>query len=156
MLTSLACVQDEIGETCVTVLVTWENGEGDNPGQVHFEAFQCSDITVKLQKDGWLQEGKTPNNVTKLQNPKEPDVKDPVIVAGKDVGEVDTDYFLVPMKILDHSGFFLTSFPVENMHIPQVSTTCERASSFVCSSHFKNAKGPAWIECTVLQLAAFC
>lgn len=53
------------------------------------------------------------------RNPKEPSNKSPVIVAGKDVGEVDNDYFLVPVKILDHDGPLGTTFPIENRLLPQ-------------------------------------
>uniref|UniRef100_A0A7S0S117 MPN domain-containing protein n=1 Tax=Chlamydomonas leiostraca TaxID=1034604 RepID=A0A7S0S117_9CHLO len=119
-----AAIQDEIGEHCATVVVSWDAGEGQtgfNPasGQVHFEAFQCSRQCVQLAKDGWLQAGDPPSGVTAMRNPKEPDLKDPVIVASKDVGEVDNDYFLVPVNIRDHDGPLATSFPVENRLLPQ-------------------------------------
>lgn len=54
-----------------------------------------------------------------LADGQEPKKKDPVIVAGKDVGEVDNNYFLVPVKILDHDGQLTTSFPIENRLVPQ-------------------------------------
>lgn len=50
---------------------------------------------------------------------QEPKKKDPVIVAGKDVGEVDNNYFLVPVKILDHEGAIMTEFAIENRLVPQ-------------------------------------
>ena len=50
---------------------------------------------------------------------QEPTLKQPVIVAGKDVKEVDNDYFLIPVKIMDHEGPLRTSFPVENRLLPQ-------------------------------------
>ena len=50
---------------------------------------------------------------------QEPKKKDPVIVAGKDVSEVDVDYFLIPVNIRDHEGPLFTSFPIENRLIPQ-------------------------------------
>lgn len=40
--------------------------------------------------------------------------------AGKDVGQLDNDYFLVPAGILNHEGPLLTAFPVENRLLPQV------------------------------------
>lgn len=40
--------------------------------------------------------------------------------AGKDAETVDNDWFLCPVKIFDHEGPFITSFPVENRLIPQV------------------------------------
>lgn len=51
-----------------------------------------------------------------MQDPSE---KTPVIVAGKDVAEVDNDYFLLPVSILDHEGPLRTAFPVENRLLPQ-------------------------------------
>lgn len=43
---------------------------------------------------------------------------------GKDVGEVDNDYFLCPVNILGHDGPLLTAFPIENRLLPQVCV-CE-------------------------------
>lgn len=40
-------------------------------------------------------------------------------MAGKDTGEVDNNYFLVPVKILDHDGPLITEFPIENRLVPQ-------------------------------------
>ena len=51
--------------------------------------------------------------------PQEPDHKAPVIVAGKDQGEADNDYLLIPVNILDHEGPLTASFPVENRLLPQ-------------------------------------
>ena len=50
---------------------------------------------------------------------QEPEHKAPVIVAGKDVGEVDNDYLLIPVNILDHEGSLSASFPIENRLLPQ-------------------------------------
>lgn len=50
---------------------------------------------------------------------QEPTHKQPVIVAGKDVKEVDNDYFLIPVSIKDHEGPLRTTFPVENRLLPQ-------------------------------------
>lgn len=114
----MAAMQDELGETCVTgVVAVWPSEEG-HP-EVHFEAFQVSDQCVKLWKEGWFQEQSEPSGVTVMRDPKEPTKKDPVIVAGKDVSEVDNDYFLLPVSILDHEGPLMTVFPVENRLLPQ-------------------------------------
>ena len=51
--------------------------------------------------------------------PQEPTHKQPVIVAGKDVKEVDNDYFLIPVSIKDHEGPLKTNFPIENRLLPQ-------------------------------------
>ena len=51
-----------------------------------------------------------------MQDPKKPK---PAIVAGKDMGEVDVDYFLMPVNIRDHEGPLKCSFPVENRLLPQ-------------------------------------
>ncbi|CAI5482481.1 unnamed protein product [Closterium sp. Yama58-4] len=58
--------------------------EGDGGGDVHFEAFQLSDQCLKLYREGW------------------------------DTKEVDNDFFLMPIKIVDHQGPLSTTFPVEN------------------------------------------
>lgn len=50
---------------------------------------------------------------------QEPKKKDPVIVAGKDIAEVDVDYFLIPVNIRDHEGPLQAAFPVENRLLPQ-------------------------------------
>ncbi len=50
---------------------------------------------------------------------QEPQHKAPVIVAGKDVGEVDNDYLLIPVNILDHEGPLSATFPIENRLLPQ-------------------------------------
>lgn len=42
-----------------------------------------------------------------------------MIVAVKDLGEVDNDYFLIPVGIRDHEGSLFSSFPVENRLLPQ-------------------------------------
>lgn len=56
-----------------------------------------------------------------------------MIVAGKDVGEVDTDYLLLPVSIRDHEGTLGASFPIENRLLPQGARLAwlERSSVFV-------------------------
>lgn len=44
-------------------------------------------------------------------------------MAVKDLGEVDNDYFLIPVGIRDHEGGLHTSFPVENRLLPQGATS---------------------------------
>lgn len=55
----------------------------------------------------------------RVGNPENPKDKTPVIVAGKDVGEVDNDFFLCPVNILDHQGTLKCGFPVENRIVAQ-------------------------------------
>lgn len=50
---------------------------------------------------------------------QEPKNERPVVVAGKDQGEVDNDYLLIPVNILDHEGPLSATFPVENRLLPQ-------------------------------------
>ena len=50
---------------------------------------------------------------------QDPKNETPVIVAVKDLGEVDNDYFLIPVGIRDHEGGLHASFPVENRLLPQ-------------------------------------
>ena len=54
-----------------------------------------------------------------MKNPENLSDKTPVIVAGKDVAEVDNDFFLCPVNILDHQGSLRCSFPVENRLVAQ-------------------------------------
>lgn len=89
--------------------------------EVHLEAFQCSDQAVKLWSEGWFKDvGEAVSGSSKMQNPKEPDVKEPVMISGKDTNEVDNDFFLVPLAVRDHVGSLLSSFPVENRLTGQV------------------------------------
>ncbi|CAI5491069.1 unnamed protein product [Closterium sp. Naga37s-1] len=47
-------------------------------------------------------------------DPKVSRMRKEVVVAGRDTKEVDNDFFLMPIKIVDHQGPLTTSFPVEN------------------------------------------
>eukprot|EP00887_Chlorella_sp_A99_P003425 scaffold7.g3425.t1 len=113
----MAAVQDEMGPHAVTALVAMFPGEDDQP-EVHFEVFQVSDQCVKLWKEGWFQPdpaaGDEPTGTSRLRNPAEPKNAAPVIVAGKDQGELDNDYFLTPVAVKDHEGPLQTRFPIEN------------------------------------------
>ncbi|KAJ6792475.1 NPL4-like protein 2 [Iris pallida] len=95
-------------EEWVTAVVKLEVNE-DGAADVHFEAFQMSDICVKLFKDGWFV-----TDVAEGDDPKVSRFKKDVVVGVKDVKEVDNDFFLVPVKISDHQGPLSSSFPVEN------------------------------------------
>ncbi|PSC72970.1 NPL4 1 [Micractinium conductrix] len=115
----MAAIQDEMGEHAVTAVVATWPGEDEQP-EVHFEVFQVSDQCVKLWRDGWFQEQQgEPSGASQLRNPKDPKDETPVIVAGKDQGEVDTDYFLIPVAVRDHEGPLENKFPVENRLLPQ-------------------------------------
>ncbi|PRW57867.1 NPL4 1 [Chlorella sorokiniana] len=113
-----AAVQDEMGEHAVTAVVATWPGEDGQP-EVHFEVFQVSDQCVRLWKEGWFQQQGEPGGTSTLRNPKEPRDQAPVIVAGKDQGELDNDYFLVPVAVKDHEGPLENKFPVENRLLPQ-------------------------------------
>jgi nuclear protein localization family protein 4 len=78
--------------TAVVKLEVNEDGGAD----VHFEAFQLSDQCVKLYKDGWFVE-----DVADL-DPKLSRMSKDVVILGKDTKDVDNDFFLVLVKILDH------------------------------------------------------
>lgn len=64
-------------------------------------------------------ENKEDDGMSRMQNPNDLLDKTPVIVARTDVSEVDNDFFLCPVNILDHKGFLLCEFPVENRIIQQ-------------------------------------
>ena len=98
-----------------------------------------------------------------LQEPKQ---KQPVIVAGKDVKEVDNDYFLIPVKIMDHEGPLKTSFPIENRLLPQgVATPAIRpaAEMLLCDTHIlchtaqqQQGAMPFGLACSKLCMLACC
>ncbi|KAK1428232.1 hypothetical protein QVD17_17061 [Tagetes erecta] len=94
----------------VTVVVKLEgNDDDDSGGDVHFEAFQLSDLCVKLFKDGWFE-----TEIGADADPKLSKMKKDVVVGVKDTREVDNDFFLVVVKIFDHQGPLSSTFPVEN------------------------------------------
>ena len=68
----------------------------DGGTNVHFEAFQLSDQCIELWKDGWFVD-----DLIDL-DPKLSRINKDVVVLGKDTQEVDNDFFLVLVKILDH------------------------------------------------------
>ena len=74
---------------------------------------------MRLWKEGWFQPEDGPSGTSVLLNPSEPKNATPVILAGKDVGEVDNDYFLIPVGIRDHEGPLGSSFAIENRLLPQ-------------------------------------
>lgn len=139
----MASIQEEMGETAVTAVVALFPPDPDDPEtapEVHVEAFQVSEQCVKLWSEGWFQPRRPVGNgprsdeaatekqvqgdlsvsgMMPLTNPKDRNDKHPAIVAGKDVSEVDADYFLVPVGIKDHDGPLSTSFPIENRLLPQ-------------------------------------
>lgn len=120
----MASIQSKMGRHAVTGLVAIMPGETEgDPPEVHFEAFQVSEQCENLWEAGWFQnKGRDEmNGYAVLRDPKDPKNKTPVIVAGKDLGEVDNDYFLVPVPIRDHDGPLSTNFPVENRLLPQGS-----------------------------------
>ncbi|KAJ0734984.1 putative nuclear pore localization protein NPL4 [Helianthus annuus] len=92
----------------VTVVVKLEVNE-DGGADVHFEAFQMSDLCVKLFKDGWFE-----GEIAEGDDPKCSKMNKDVVVGGKDTREVDNDFFLVVVKIFDHQGPLSSTFPVEN------------------------------------------
>lgn len=99
----------------VTALVKLKVND-DGVADVHFEAFQMSDMCVRLFKEDWFdfECGKDGEEV----DPKVSRMKKEVVVGGKDVREVDNDFFLVVVSIFDHQGPLSTTFPIENRNSP--------------------------------------
>ncbi|KAJ9696357.1 hypothetical protein PVL29_008533 [Vitis rotundifolia] len=97
--------------TAVVKLKVNEDGGAD----VHFEAFQMSDVCVRLFKEGWFE-----TDIGEEVDPKLSRMKKDVVVGVKDTREVDNDFFLVLVKILDHQGPLSSTFPIEN-RITQVT-----------------------------------
>ena len=67
----------------------------DGSKYVHFEAFQCSDQCVKLFKEEKVRGVGSHQGLTRMIQE--------VWVGNKEDCEVDNDFFLVPVKILDHT-----------------------------------------------------
>ncbi|KAL3696857.1 hypothetical protein R1sor_010933 [Riccia sorocarpa] len=113
-------------ESWATAIVKLEVNE-EGGADVHFEAFQLSDQCVKLYKEGWFVE-----NVPDL-DPKLSRMSKDVVILGKDTRDVDNDFFLVLVKILDHEGILSTTFPIENRGTPlslqNLKTHLERTKS---------------------------
>lgn len=80
----------------VTALVKLEVNE-DGGADVHFEAFQMSDMCIRLWKEGWFEA-----EIGEDADPKLSRMKKDVMVGVKDTREVDNDFFLVVVKISDH------------------------------------------------------
>ncbi|KAK2990558.1 hypothetical protein RJ640_019838 [Escallonia rubra] len=96
----------------VTAVVKLEVNE-DGGADVHFEAFQMSDMCVRLYKEGWFE-----TVIGEGVDPKLSMMKKDVVVGGKDTREVDNDFFLVVVKIFDHQGPLSSTFPIENRNVP--------------------------------------
>lgn len=80
----------------VTAVVKLEVND-DGSANVHFEAFQMSDMCIRLFKEGWFV-----TEIGEDDDPKLSKMKKDVVVGVKDTREVDNDFFLVVVKILDH------------------------------------------------------
>ncbi|KAF8089413.1 hypothetical protein N665_0506s0019 [Sinapis alba] len=93
----------------VTAVVKLEVSEDGGGADVHFEAFQMSDMCVRLFREGWFETEIGPEDDPKLSK-----MKKEVVVGVKDLKEVDNDFFLVVVKILDHQGSLSCTFPIEN------------------------------------------
>lgn len=96
----------------VTALVKLKVND-DGVADVHFEAFQMSDMCVRLFKEDWFDVER--GNEGEEVDPKVSRMKKDVVVGGKDVKEVDNDFFLVVVSIFDHqvlslipSSFYLS------------------------------------------------
>lgn len=80
----------------ITAVVKLEVNE-DGGADVHFEAFQMSDVCVRLFKEGWFV-----TEIAEDADPKLSKMMKDVMVGVKDTREVDNDFFLVVVKIFDH------------------------------------------------------
>ncbi|KAK4403449.1 NPL4-like protein 1 [Sesamum angolense] len=96
----------------VTAVVKLKENE-DGGADVHFEAFQLSDMCVRLFKEGWFE-----REIQEEVDPKLSRMKKDVVVGGKDTRNVDNDFFLVVVKISDHLGPLSSTFPIENRNSP--------------------------------------
>lgn len=114
----------------VTALVKLKVND-DGVADVHFEAFQMSDMCVRLFKEDWFDFDRAKDG--QEIDPKVSLMKKDVVVGGKDVREVDNDFFLVVVSIFDHQGPLSSTFPIENRDFPvttkAVKTHLERTKS---------------------------
>lgn len=88
----------------VTAIVKLEVNE-EGGADVHFEAFQMSDMCIRLFKEGWFE-----REIGEDVDPKLSRMKKAVVVGGKDTKEVDNDFFLVVVKIFDHQVLSINLF----------------------------------------------
>lgn len=102
----------------VTAVVKLEVNE-DGAADVHFEAFQMSDMCVRLFKEGWFE-----TEVGDGVDPKLSRMKKDVVVGGKDTKEVDNDFFLVVVKIFDHQVCLINCFPSPKFLVHTIKTCC--------------------------------
>ncbi|EEF41667.1 nuclear protein localization, putative [Ricinus communis] len=116
----------------VTAIVKLEVNE-DGGADVHFEAFQMSDMCIRLFKEDWFEK-----EIAEDSDPKLSKMKKDVVVGGKDVREVDNDFFLVVVKILDHLGPLSSSFPIEN----RINQVTKRA----LKSHLDRLKNLSFVK----------
>ncbi|TXG63547.1 hypothetical protein EZV62_010541 [Acer yangbiense] len=103
-------------EEWVTAVVKLEVGE-DGSAAIHFEAFQMSDMCVRLFKEGWFE-----SEIKEGDDPKLSKMKKDVVVGVKDIKEVDNDFFLVVVKILDHQCVGMESPGASDMGFCKVGT----------------------------------
>mmetsp|Transcript_21187 Transcript_21187/g.35525 ORF Transcript_21187/g.35525 Transcript_21187/m.35525 type:complete len:408 (+) Transcript_21187:126-1349(+) len=129
----MAEMQEAGGEHFVSAVVSLAESDEGEP-YVHFELFQVSDQTVQLQADGLIaaQVEEDEEKQGTLKVTKE------VIVAAKDTLDIDTDFLLVVVPILDHEGPLTCTFPVENRLISQ------RANDL--RAHMSQNKGKEYCE----------
>lgn len=113
----------------VTAVVKLQVNE-DGGADVHFEAFQMSDVCIKLFKEGWFET----ENADGL-DPKLSKMKKDVVVGVKDTREVDNDFFLVVVKIADHQ--VRTSFIYEKppFFFLRVQLYCKYKNQFLYLSN---------------------
>ncbi|KAL8539372.1 hypothetical protein ACS0TY_001122 [Phlomoides rotata] len=116
----------------VTAVVKLEVNE-DGRADVHFEAFQMSDMCVRLFKEGWFE-----RDVQEEIEPKLSRMKKEVVVGGKDTRDVDNDFFLVLVKIFDHQGPLSSTFPIENRNTPVTTRALK--------NHLDRAKGFPFVK----------
>ncbi|KAL0303962.1 UNVERIFIED_CONTAM: NPL4-like protein 1 [Sesamum radiatum] len=116
----------------VTAVVKLEVNE-DGGADVHFEAFQMSDMCVRLFKEGWFE-----RDIQEEIDPKLSRMTKDVVVGGKDTREVDNDFFLVVVKIFDHQGPLSSTFPIENRRSPVTMKALK--------NHLDRAKGLPFVK----------
>lgn len=112
----------------VTAVVKLQVNE-DGGADVHFEAFQMSDMCVRLFKEGWFE-----TEVKEEVDPKLSRMMKDVVVGGKDTRDVDNDFFLVVVKIADHQVCVINFIALVFCGVCYVNSDCQDLTSITSSS----------------------
>jgi hypothetical protein len=112
-LVAMSELQNELGPHAVTCAVSIKD-----INRTHLETYQASELCVKLEKTGRFSLNKIPK--TKMQIKSYSKFSNKIIlVNGKKVENIDTDWFMQPINIVNHKSTVQTKFNSENRVLVQ-------------------------------------